>query len=225
MSLTAEFRLGSHRLPLVDVADAVPDVTLQLENGEQPTSGPFVLFIRATGASFDGIESALDRSPWVQEFFLISDTNMIRIYQIVTTSRRPSPVEELRLGKTHLESVNFLANGWQMSQQFADRAELATFRDSCEEMNISFHLDRLYDSTSTDMDLIGVTEKQREALLTAYEMGYFAVPRKASMAAVAAAIDISLPALAERLHRAESHLIEHFFYSVQYNTPDSSRHN
>lgn len=221
MTLTAEFRLDSYQLPLVDVAAAVPDLTLQLVHSEQPETGPFVFFIRASGSSFDGLEPALDHSPWIGDRVRITETESMRVYQLVTTSRRPTAIERLRLGETYTESVTFLPNGWRMCQQFADRDAFTTFRDSCSEMDLSFHLDRLYDVDVTDIELMGLTDKQHEALLTAYEMGYFTVPRQASMADVATALELSVPAFAERVHRAEVHLIEHFFYSALYNTPDS----
>lgn len=221
MTLTGEFRLESYRLPLVDVAAAVPEVTLRLVYGEQPDTGPFVFFVRASGSTFDGLERAFDRSPWIRDHDRISETEWMRVYRLESTSHRPNAIEKLRFGRTYTESVTFLSDGWRISQQFADRDALATFRDACDEMDLSFRLDRLYDTNTTNIELIGMTEKQREALLTAYEMGYFTVPRRASMADVATAIGISLPALAERLHRAEAHLIEHFVHSIRYSTPDS----
>lgn len=221
MTLTAEFRLGSYQLPFVGVAAAVPDLTLRLVHGEQPESGPFVFFVRASGSSFDGLEPAFDRSPWIGEHTLITETVSMRVYRLVTTSRRPPAVERLRLGNTYTESVTFLPDGWRMRQQFADRDAFTTFRDCCSGMALSFDLDRLYEVDATDTKLMGLTDKQHEALLTAHEMGYFAVPRQTSMADVAASLDLSVPALAERVHRAEANLIEHFVYSSRYNAPDS----
>lgn len=222
MGLIAEFRLRSPQLPLVDVAAAVPGVTLQLEGGEQSGTGSFVFFIRATGSAFEGLEDAFDESPFVEEQYLISEVGSIRLYQLVMASHRPSAVDEWALGKTFSESLTFFPGGWRLRQQFADREEFARLRELCRDIGISFELDRLYQATATDDDLIGVTNKQREALLAAYEAGYFAVPRRASMADVAGDLGISVPSLAERLHRAESHLIEHYFYSAVYNTPNSS---
>lgn len=100
------------------------------------------------------------------------------------------------------EAVTILPDGWRIKQQFADRDELIKLREAARNMDISFQLNRLYESASTDSDLIGLTDKQRVALLAAYEEGYFAVPRQASMATVAAALTISSSALTERLRRA-----------------------
>lgn len=121
--------------------------------------------------------------------------------------------------------MTVLSDGWRVKRQFTNRDEFATFRDAIRDKGVSFELDRLYTSNSTDIELIGLTDKQREALCLAYEEGYFSVPRVASMADVAAEIGISVRALAERLHRAQARLIEHFFHSALYNAPHSLRHN
>lgn len=218
MSLTAEFRLHSPRLPLIDVAEAVPDLTIRLESTEQPQTGPTVFFIRVTGPSFDGIADALTESTSVREHFLISEVESIRIYQVILTGPHPESIDNRIFYKTFPESVTITSDGWYIKQQFANRDEFISYRKFWRgmDMDFSFRLDRLYDSHSTDAELIGVSDKQREALLTAYEMGYFSVPQRVSLDDVAAALDISRSALAERLHRAETHLIEHFFYTDPY---------
>jgi predicted DNA binding protein len=216
MSLTAEFRLQSPRLPLIDVAAAVPELTFHLESAEQPRSGPTVFFIRVTGSSFDGVDTALTESSSVEEYFLISEVGSIRMYQLVLDGPRPASLDKRMFHKTFPESVTIRPDGWRIKQQFANRDELTTYREFWRTMDFSFRLDRLYDSHSTDAELIGLSDKQREALLTAYEEGYFAVPQQTSLDDIAAALDISRSALAERLHRAEAHLIEHFFYTDLY---------
>lgn len=216
MSLIAECQLRAPDLPFGTVVAAVPDLTLELESMEQPQSGPLVLFIRATAPAFDGLDAALEDSPFVREYFLISEVGSMRLYQLILTISRPPFVDEILTRKRFPESVTMRADGLYVKQQFANRDEFATWRELHRNAGISVHLDRLYESTSTDADLIGVSDKQREALLTAYECGYFAVPQQASLADVAAELDISLSALAERLHRAQAHLIEHFFYADLY---------
>lgn len=216
MSLTAEFQLQSPRLPLIDVAGAVPDLTFRLQSTEQPQSGPQVFFVRVTGSSFDGVDAALEESSSVSEYFRISEVGSIRMYQLVLTSARPAFLDDRMFHKTFPESVTITPNGWRIKQQFANRDELTTYQEFWRTKDFSFHLDRLYDSHTTDTELIGVSDKQREALLTAYEEGYFAVPQQSSMDDVAAALDISRSALAERLQRAEAHLIEHFYYADLY---------
>lgn len=48
----------------------------------------------------------------------------------------------------------------------------------------------------------GLTSKQYEALTTAYERGYYQVPRETDLQKLAEELDISHQALSERLRRA-----------------------
>ena len=52
-----------------------------------------------------------------------------------------------------------------------------------------------------------VSEKQREALVLALEMGYFEIPREATLEAVAERLDISTKAASERLRRGQTNLL------------------
>jgi predicted DNA binding protein len=88
-----------------------------------------------------------------------------------TTSQRSRAIGKLQLGQTYTESVTFLPDGWRQRQQSADRDALAAVREACSKMDLSFYLDRLYDTTTSAIYLIGLTEKQREVLLTTYQIG------------------------------------------------------
>ena len=53
----------------------------------------------------------------------------------------------------------------------------------------------------------GLTDRQFEAIRTATEIGYYAVPRQASLSAVAAELDVASSTVSELLRRAESRLM------------------
>jgi predicted DNA binding protein len=55
-----------------------------------------------------------------------------------------------------------------------------------------------------------LSDRQFEALETATEMGYYAVPREASLSAVASALDIADSTASELLRRAESRVMPRF---------------
>jgi predicted DNA binding protein len=212
MVLTAEFRLVSDDGPLIAVVRAVPECTITVEHDEQTTSGPIVLVIRVVCRSFEVFEAALEDEANVTEFTLISDENSLRAYHVVWKRPPPEGIDELTFNKTLIERQWVTNEGYHLKQQFADRDELAAYRDSCREMGVEFYLDRLYETNAIDGTVPGVSAKQREALLAAYEAGYFTVPRQASLREVAASLGISRSALAERLHRGQSHVLEHYFY-------------
>ena len=216
MGLTAEFRLLSEEIELVDVVRAVPDCTITIEYNDQTFAGPIVTLIRVVGRSLDAVETALENADYVQELALISDDGLVRVYHLVLDGPWRAEMDEITFNKTLIERVRVTKDGWQLKQQFANRDELAAYRDSCLRAGADFRLDRLYESGSTSETIPGVSEKQREALLAAYEAGYFTVPRQTSLEDIAAELGISQSALAERLHRGQSHLLEHYFYDELY---------
>lgn len=219
MGLIAEFRLQSADLALVDVVRAVPDCTITIEYNDQTFAGPIVTLIRVVGQSLDAVQTALENAEYVQELALISDEGSGRVYHIVTDGPWSAEMDELTFNKTLIERVRVTEDGWQLKQQFANRDELDAYRDSCLKGGADFRLDRLYESTGGTETVPGVSEKQREALLAAYEAGYFDVPREASLEDVAASLGIARSSLAERLHRGQAHLLEHYFYDDLYQTP------
>lgn len=53
-----------------------------------------------------------------------------------------------------------------------------------------------------------MSKKQKEALFTAYERGYFNVPKDATLSDLAEELDVSPSSLSGRLKRAQQHLVE-----------------
>jgi DNA-directed RNA polymerase specialized sigma24 family protein len=54
-----------------------------------------------------------------------------------------------------------------------------------------------------------LTDRQREVIRTAYESGYYEVPRETTTEAVAAELDVDPSTVAEHLQRAERNLLSH----------------
>lgn len=76
------------------------------------------------------------------------------------------------------------------------------------QQNADFRLVRLSRDGEPEPPGDGLTNHQQEALRTAYELGYFDIPRQASLEDIATELDISASSLSERLRRAETQLIE-----------------
>ncbi len=76
-----------------------------------------------------------------------------------------------------------------------------------EDAGVSPELERLatYQGDSTPLDAL--TDRQREVIETAYEMGYYEVPRELSTAELAAELDLDPSTVAEHLQRAERNVL------------------
>lgn len=79
-----------------------------------------------------------------------------------------------------------------------------------EVAGVSTELDKLgpYDGTPEPLDEL--TDRQREVIQTAYDMGYFEVPREVSAEAIAAELDLDQSTVVEHLQRAERNLLAQF---------------
>lgn len=102
-----------------------------------------------------------------------------------------------------------VANGeWRFEVRFDDTASTAEFRQFCADYGVPLSIQRVASASPREDDRFGLTTEQREALTIAYEQGYFAEPRSATLEDVANALGISPRAVAGRLRRGQATLLE-----------------
>lgn len=217
MGLLVEYTVHCDRLPLVDVATEVPEPTLRVAVGQPNQGGPPPFVLRASGSNLDALDVALSNSSFVADATLVTAEPDARRYRIrpargMTEQLDPAvdDLETLRsLASTPdvVERVEVTPQGWRQRRRFADRAAFDAYR-SFWQAEASLTLHRLVESAERDADDAALTDRQREALRTAHELGYFEVPRRASLEDVAAELDVSAASLSELLRRAQGALID-----------------
>lgn len=123
-------------------------------------------------------------------------------------------LEELTTTESRIDRIRVTPTGWIYAGWFADRDVFDAFRTFWQTPGNGdgFTLHRLAhaedDRDATDGPDDGLTDDQREAVRLAHEMGYFDIPRTASLDDVAAELDISPSSCSERLRRAQAELVE-----------------
>jgi len=203
MSLVAEFDLAGSVLPLTDVAGATA-AELTVEELRPNEVAP-VMIVHVDG-DWDSFEAAVKRPPDNADPAVVTDADDGRLYRVVLAEAPGVDLEALALSKAVVERVSVTDGGWHVRATFSDREELIAIRELCRANGLAFSLRRLArDDDPPGRDL---TDRQREALATAHEMGYFEVPRRASMADVADALDIAPASLSERFRRGQARLVE-----------------
>lgn len=214
VSLVAEIELTGEHVPLVDLAVGFPSLTFTIEDGHTNDSGPSVLFLGVRGDDFAELEGTLAGAETVESMATITERDGERLYQIIyqTDDEFDLDLDRLALREAMVDSIRVTETGLLVRARFSSREELIAVRETVVEHDISFRLIRL---TETDRErdrdgLDRLTDRQRDALLTAHEMGYFEVPRRASLQDVAGTLGITAPSLSERLRRAQSRLVEHY---------------
>jgi predicted DNA binding protein len=176
------------------------------EAGTDPTSGRF--FYHITSSDFARFEDGLRNDSTVGEFERVIETRdeeAIYSFEYTDEAKVLSPVISAANGVI-LDMEND-GSAWILTVWIPDRSDLVPLWDYARRNDIDIELLRVNDYASLGSTDAGLTDSQREALLVAFETGYFEEPRNATLGEVAADLDISQPAASGLLRRGIKRLV------------------
>lgn len=216
MGLVAEFDIDCTALPLAGVAADVREATLTLDMQFNHGNRPLFL-VTVQDGSQSAIENAFTDAYDVGKWTLVGEAGETRRYQVLPALSLEEQLGEhlddlaglkaLATADAIIERITVVPGGWRQTGWFADRDAFRKF-SSFWQRNADFRLHRLTQDGESEPPGNGLTDRQHEALRIAYEMGYFDIPRQASLEEVAAELDLSPSSVSERLRRAQTQLIE-----------------
>lgn len=96
---------------------------------------------------------------------------------------------------------------WEVKLRFDSQAAASAFHDACVATDVRLSISQVHREDGPHTSQWSLTPEQRQALVTAFEMGYFDVPRGATAAEVSDALEISDAAFSQRLRRATTNLV------------------
>jgi len=176
------------------------------EAGTDPTSGKF--FYHIESSDFRQFEDGLRTDRTIGQFERVIETGdgtAIYSFEYTEDAKILSPVISAANGVI-LDMEND-GRAWLLTVWLSERTDLAPLWDYAQENDIDIELLRVNDYASLGNTDAGLTDSQREALLVAFEAGYFEDPRNATLSEVAADLDISQPAASGLLRRGINRLI------------------
>jgi predicted DNA binding protein len=186
--------------------DRTSKVTSVSEAGTDPTSGKF--FYRIESSDFDRFEEGLRTDRTVGEFERVIETRdgeAIYSFEYTDEAKLLSPVVSAANGVV-LDMQND-GRAWILTIWAPDRTDLVHLWEYAQQHNIDIDLLRVNEYDSLGNTDAGLTDSQREALLVAFETGYFEEPRNATLGELAAELDISQPAASGLLRRGIKRLV------------------
>lgn len=207
MTIFGEFHVPSEAFALHRTLQRVPDTAIEIERvvASKERLTPYFWVVSDDLAAF---EDAASDDPSVSDLRELDVYDSSALYRAEWTRN----VEAIAFAYTNVGAIIIEAAGkaeaWELQIRFDDRRRLDEFRDYCADEDIQFALNRLYDESQPRSGAaFGLTEKQAEALLTAWERGYFEVPRQVTLAEVAEELAISKESLSKRLRRGNDALV------------------
>lgn len=188
-----------------------PDITLRHEAQYRTADDTIRLFFWMSGVDSETFETAIDDDPTVTNRRQLDAFESRYFYRVDFTPAgyRKSTMPMWSEDDVVLLEASGTHDGWRFRMRFPDRTTLTEYREAYVDRGCSFSLLSLQQGRPVDGDLeSSLSPAQREALLTAYESGYFDIPRGITQRELSRKLNISSQSVSERLRRAISAMIE-----------------
>ena len=205
MSVIAELRVSADQFVLGETMRRYPEITLDFERFVPSESGTMP-FLWVTGGGSEPVRDAVAGDSAVEEVTRLDELDGGGLLEVTW-----GETDSMLLGGLHNCDVAILravgkGDSWFIKLRFGTREALSEFQEYCNERDISFELLRLGDMEAPKLGQYDLTLRQRNALVTALELGYFEVPRRAKLADVAEELGLSSNAVSERIRRGQANL-------------------
>lgn len=210
MATVMEFTAPADAFPLGSVFETLPGATVELER-LVPHGARLVPYFWVRNAELqDGtcLEAAFDGHDGLVDVELvdhIDDEYLLRAewadgYQGILTALAAADVTLL--------SSSGRRNGWTFEVRGETADAVKEFQTRCTIHDIPIDITAIHALLAIEGVGYRLTDSQREALVLAYERGYFDSPRETTLATIASELGITQQSLASRLRRGHRRLIE-----------------
>lgn len=204
MTVTAELSVPPDAFVFAPVLEADGDPVVDFERVVPVDAGATVLFWVEGGP--DDAEELLadaDAVDTVARLELYSDR---ALYEGAFAADDRAILGPLVDANVHLFEAIGTAEGWQFTLLCPDRPTLSDFVAAVTDRGIPVTLNRVAHRESDGA--ASISERQRDAVLSALDGGYFEVPRRSTIEDLAASEGISDTAFSQRLRRGLSAVLE-----------------
>lgn len=201
MATEATFALPSNEFPLGCVFEKFPEVSIHLER-VIPAGEMMVPYFWIKGTTAEDIEDVFINQPGVkmiQQIDFVEDQHLLRAEW---ESSHSGIMQALTESAVVLINAHGTKEQWMFEIRGNDRSEIADFHQRCQELDVQPKLTALHALTPLNSDTEeALTKTQQEALILAYNHGYYRTPREVTLEELADELGITPQAVASRLRR------------------------
>ncbi len=207
MATEMEFTIPAAEFPLGTIFENAPGATVELER-LVPEETRTIPYFWVRGAGTEEVEAAFEPHAGVTDIRAIDsvdDEYLMRAEWVRGYDGLLAALSETDL--TVLSGVGTV-DGWRFEVRGDTQDAIAEFREYYRQNGVPIEISAVHALHPTEGNSYGLTETQREALVLAYEHGYFDTPRESSLEEVAEELNITQQSLSSRLRRGHRRLIE-----------------
>ena len=206
--LIASFQLELDAVALAETLDRVPEMTVEAERIAAHSTDWTMPCIWVSGADFDAVDEALAADPSIDSVIDAEIFDDEKYYQLEWSDDVQRRIDTYLDTEASMLKAEATDEGWEVRIRFVVRDQFDAFREHLNDRDYSFELLNLTEPNEPRPSHGDLTSAQREALRTARERGYYAVPRDTTVRELAAELDMSHQNLSELLRRGTGELID-----------------
>ncbi|MFC4988423.1 bacterio-opsin activator domain-containing protein [Saliphagus infecundisoli] len=203
-----EIGLAAEEFALSQTAARFEDLQYEIERVVAHDTDHVMPYVWIDGPSVGEIESVLEDDDSVEEFDRLADLEEERLYRMEWVDQIDTLVQILVEEDGAILSAQGNGDDWTLRILFPTRDALSRTHDYCEDQGLRMDIYTIYNVDDGRKGRFGLTDSQQDTLLSAFERGYYEIPRDTSMTELAEEMDVSHQALSERLRRGHEALVE-----------------
>lgn len=211
MATVTEFTVPGDTFPLGRLFQEFPNAAVELER-IVPTKGTLIPYFWVTGIDEreeERIETAFRENPDVEHIRLIDEVDGRYLLRVEWKDEYQGLLKAITTSDVNLLSGRGSNDQWVFELRSDTREGVSEFQRYCREHGINAELTALHAlSTLKQGSEYDLTEAQREALVLAYERGYFDSPREQTLDDIATELGITPQSLGSRIRRGYKRLIK-----------------
>lgn len=208
MATIAEFTIPSDGFPLGEMLQQLPGATIELER-VVPTTKDIFPYFRISGVDVDEIKRLIDDHDIVTSVTLVDRIGDHALLRAAWNEKVDGIVKALAETNVTLLAGIGTAEHWLFEVRAADSAAIGAFQEYCRENEIPLHLRQLRSAEDLHAgDEYQLTPEQHEALVHAFDRGYFEEPRRTTLEELADEFGITRQSVSSRLRRGHRNLID-----------------
>ncbi len=206
MATVMEFASPAEEFPLGSVFENLPEATVELER-LIPHETLIIPYFWVREVKTEDIEAAFDPHAGVTAIRLVDSVEDEYLMRAEWDQEYFGVLSALARANIVLLSGVGTKEEWRFEVRGESQETIAAFREDCQENDIPIEITAIHAMLPIQGEGYELTETQREALVLAYERGYFDTPREASLDELADELDITQQSLSSRLRRGHRRLI------------------